>query len=312
MATRISTFQIRATPGIPKRHLVGSLLSPIVLDDPNLYRASYIVEETSTEVKDMQPWLEAVMYIWFFFTVLSFMIMIVDIRGKSVGMPIMRIVWPLTTLYMGIIGLYAYWRLGRNTPMMHHSHHDEHDHTQSMSGTHSSHGHPREETGHHGKSEHEKMHHHMHYPKKPFWQSVFVSSTHCGGGCALGDAIGGPVVFALGLVVSGSSLFADYIVEFVLAFIFGIAFQYFGMGVSNLESLGKGLKNAIKADTWSLIAYEIGMFGWMALVHVFYIHVPNPTNPVYWFMMQIAMMLGFITSYPANWILVRKGIKHAM
>ncbi|WP_353615328.1 DUF4396 domain-containing protein [Virgibacillus sp. 7505] len=29
-------------------------------------------------------------------------------------------------------------------------------------------------------------------------------------------------------------------------------------------------------------------------------------------MMQIAMMIGFLTSYPANWILVKKGIKHAM
>ncbi|WP_348639460.1 DUF4396 domain-containing protein [Salibacterium salarium] len=29
-------------------------------------------------------------------------------------------------------------------------------------------------------------------------------------------------------------------------------------------------------------------------------------------MMQIAMMLGFLTSFPANWLLVKKGVKHAM
>ncbi|QQE81187.1 DUF4396 domain-containing protein [Alicyclobacillus sp. SO9] len=175
-------------------------------------------------------------------------------------------------------------------------------------------GNQMQDDGHEQGHEHgdHEMHHGMHHGNKPLWQSVFVSSTHCGGGCSLGDAIGGPLVFGLGLMVAGSSLFADYIVEFVLAYLFGIAFQYFGMGFTNLESLGRGLKNAIKADTWSLIAYEIGMFGWMALVHVFFVHVPEPTNLLYWFMMQIAMMLGFATSYPANWILVKSGIKHAM
>ncbi len=29
-------------------------------------------------------------------------------------------------------------------------------------------------------------------------------------------------------------------------------------------------------------------------------------------MMQIAMLLGFATSYPVNWWLVRKGIKEKM
>jgi hypothetical protein len=29
----------------------------------------------------------------------------------------------------------------------------------------------------------------------------------------------------------------------------------------------------------------------------------------FWFMMQIAMLCGFVTSYPANWWLLRTGIK---
>ncbi|MDN5585020.1 MAG: DUF4396 domain-containing protein [Brevibacterium sp.] len=53
--------------------------------------------------------------------------------------------------------------------------------------------------------------------------------------------------------------------------------------------------------------------GWMALVSlVFFASPPEPDSPVFWLMMQIAMMLGFLTSFPANWILVRKGVKHAM
>jgi Domain of unknown function (DUF4396) len=32
----------------------------------------------------------------------------------------------------------------------------------------------------------------------------------------------------------------------------------------------------------------------------------------FWFMMQIAMMVGFLTSYPANWCLIRRGFKEGM
>ena len=32
----------------------------------------------------------------------------------------------------------------------------------------------------------------------------------------------------------------------------------------------------------------------------------------FWFMMQIAMMFGFMTSYPVNWWLIRQGVKEAM
>jgi ABC-type amino acid transport system permease subunit len=32
----------------------------------------------------------------------------------------------------------------------------------------------------------------------------------------------------------------------------------------------------------------------------------------YWFMMQIAMLCGFMTAYPVNWWLIRAGIKEKM
>jgi hypothetical protein len=32
----------------------------------------------------------------------------------------------------------------------------------------------------------------------------------------------------------------------------------------------------------------------------------------FWFMMQIAMLCGFCTSYPVNWWLLRRGIKEPM
>jgi hypothetical protein len=38
----------------------------------------------------------------------------------------------------------------------------------------------------------------------------------------------------------------------------------------------------------------------------------DKTSPVFWLMMQIAMLAGFLTSYPVNWWLVRAGIKEEM
>jgi hypothetical protein len=69
----------------------------------------------------------------------------------------------------------------------------------------------------------------------------------------------------------------------------------------------------VKADTLSLIAFEIGMFSWMAFAR--HVLVPQPVAPnsvVFWFMMQIGMIFGFLTTYPANWLLVKWGIKSGM
>lgn len=108
-------------------------------------------------------------------------------------------------------------------------------------------------------------------------------------------------------------MFANFVVEFILAYLFGLIFQYYGMGFKKHDHPGQAIKDAIKADTLSLIAFEIGMFGWMAIAgYVLFTMMPEPTSVVFWFMMQIAMMIGFFTSYPANWYLVKKGVKHAM
>ncbi|MGY4689126.1 DUF4396 domain-containing protein [Salibacterium sp. K-3] len=223
---------------------------------------------------------------WFFIMlgVLQAGYITIDVLKKPQEMmPIMNVVWPLTGLYFPVAGVWAYWKLGQNN----HAHGHQHEH----------------------------HHHHAHHEhqNKPFWQSVFVSTTHCSAGCSLGDMIGVPIVVFTGLTIAGSTLFAEYGVEFVLAYIFGIAFQYYGMGAHGGGSGRQKLKDAVKADTWSLIAFEVGMFGWMAVAHyLLFAQPPQPSGAVFWFMMQIAMMLGFLTSYPANWLLVNKGVKHAM
>ena len=39
---------------------------------------------------------------------------------------------------------------------------------------------------------------------------------------------------------------------------------------------------------------------------------PKASSIVFWFMMQIGMIFGFLTTYPANSLLIRWGIKRGM
>jgi hypothetical protein len=60
----------------------------------------------------------------------------------------------------------------------------------------------------------------------------------------------------------------------------------------------------------SIVAFEIGMFAWMALVYfVLFTHPhPTPDHAAYWLMMQIAMTIGLASTYPVSAWLVRRGV----
>ena len=80
-------------------------------------------------------------------------------------------------------------------------------------------------------------------------------------------------------------------------------------------SLRKGLIEAVKADVASLTAFEVGLFGWMALMTFVFFpgsHHLRPDSPVYWFLMQIGMIAGLFTAWPVNAWLIRAGVKEAM
>jgi hypothetical protein len=38
----------------------------------------------------------------------------------------------------------------------------------------------------------------------------------------------------------------------------------------------------------------------------------DPREPLYWGVMSLAIGVGFLTAYPANWWLVSKGLKHGL
>ncbi len=144
--------------------------------------------------------------------------------------------------------------------------------------------------------------------------SVGIGVSHCGAGCTLGDILGAWLVFGLGWELLGLALPVEYVVDFTFAFLLGIAFQYFAIAPMRDLGLRQGIVAALKADTLSLTAFEVGLFGWMAVMQLVFYTEPHlkPDHAAYWFLMQVGMLLGFATAYPVNVWLIRRGVKEAM
>ncbi|WP_345414661.1 DUF4396 domain-containing protein [Actinomycetospora chlora] len=75
------------------------------------------------------------------------------------------------------------------------------------------------------------------------------------------------------------------------------------------------MREATEADVLSLTAFEVGLFAWMAIMAFVLVPEPHSLRPdtaAYWFLMQIGMVIGFATAWPANAWLIRRGTKEAM
>ncbi len=237
------------------------------------------------------------------------LIVLIDIlAGHRQTMAIMNVVWPITPLYSGPIGLWAYYHIGRKSVKPPDSQTKDAD-AGNIAGQGGTQGHSAQQMQKSRGSESQPES----QSQMPSWQSVVTGVSHCGAGCTLGDIAGDWIVFGAGWTIAGIAIWPKIMGEFVCAYLLGIVFQYFSIvPMRHLKPL-EGIWAAIKADTLSITAYEIGMFVWMLLTRfVFFVHDLPPTDPVYWFMMQIAMLVGFATAYPMNRWLIRKGWKEAM
>lgn len=202
------------------------------------------------------------------------------------AMGIMNVVWPVSGLYFSVFAVWAYYTLGRRktkAAMQKQEHHSsgEQDHASQPS---------------------------------PTASQVAVGTSHCGAGCMLADLGTEFALAALGVTLLGSPLWAEYIFDFLVAWALGVVFQYFAIAPMRGLSLGEGIAAAIKADTLSILAFQIGMYAWMALTWFVLFPHPHltPFDARYWLMMQIGMICGYGTSFPMNWLLIRAGLKEAM
>ena len=237
-------------------------------------------------------------------------------------------VYIVNALYLWPITLWTYLKYGRpakpqkedySSSKHEHSHH-EHDHTVKEQDSTSD---KREAQDH--------SHHHHHGSERSIFATITVAVCHCGTGCVLGDLVGEWLIYGANITVAGRMLWAEFLIDFGFALLFGIFFQYFSIAPMSGDYGLKTLVRAAKADFLSLTFFEIGLFGWMAILQVAIFNWELEMNQItYWWMMQVSivvpndrdhviadarlllqigMFLGHWTAFPINWFLMKKGIK---
>ncbi len=238
-------------------------------------------------------------------------------------MGVMNFVFPITALYFGPFALALYWRWGRaaartttaSTSMsraeVSHAAMASAGDGMQMHGGQNAHQEMAGAAGPDGADEPAPAGERA----RPWWVTMAIEVSHCGSGCTLGDVISEFAIFWLGLTIAGVTLGAEYVGDYIFALAFGIIFQYFAIAPMRGLGLKDGLIAAAKADFISLTAFEVGLFGWMAIMAFVLFPAPHhlmPSSAAYWLLMQIGMIIGFLSSWPANVWLVKRGIKVPM
>lgn len=210
--------------------------------------------------------------------IISAIIIAIDLLRNPQSMRIMNAVWVLTALWSSVLGLVAYFWFGRERKMM----------SMDMGGM---------------SMDDMKM------PQRAKWQSVTLSTLHCGAGCTLADILGSMVLFVIPM-----SLGYGWVFTYILALVIGVYFQFVAIREMSSDSTSTILKRAIKADFLSLTSWQVGMYSWLALL-MFHFHSLPTTSTMsfdFWFAMQQAMVAGFMLALPMNYFLIKAGIKEGM
>jgi hypothetical protein len=140
------------------------------------------------------------------------------------------------------------------------------------------------------------------------WRQVLGSAMHC----AAGDGIG---IFAGAAIAAHWRLpdWADFSLEYVLGFGFGWGiFQAFAM---RDMAGGDYLRSLRQTFLPEFLSMNLLMTGMVITMHALMSRVPGAAEPLagaFWFVMSMALIVGFIFAYPVNWWLVANGLKHGM
>jgi len=139
------------------------------------------------------------------------------------------------------------------------------------------------------------------------WRQALGSTMHC----VAGDGIGILVGAVLGALIS-LPMAADFVLEYVLGFAFGwTIFQALFMG-EMFGSYARALKGTFTSELLSMNCLMGGMLPDSALAFAGNEAAHDPTQPLFWFRMSIALMVGAAFAYPMNWWLVAHHLKHGM
>ena len=127
-----------------------------------------------------------------------------------------------------------------------------------------------------------------------------------GGASAVAHLVAVPIVVAVGWTIAGLAMWPMIIVIAVLAIAMLAVYERAAnyqprTGHARRMSVGA----AVVAAVITVAAFDIGMVGWMLLLHINNA-MPAVTESTFWFLMQVGVIIGLLTGYPAvKWLLSR-------
>lgn len=140
------------------------------------------------------------------------------------------------------------------------------------------------------------------------WRQVLGSTMHCAAGDGLGIITGAVIAAHWHLPV-----WADLSLEYVLGFGFGWAiFQALAMRDMAGGSYPRSLRKTFLPEFLSMNLLMAGMVVTMRFLMPRFVGDADPLVPGFWFVMSMALIVGFVVAYPINWWLVANGLKHGM
>jgi hypothetical protein len=140
------------------------------------------------------------------------------------------------------------------------------------------------------------------------WRQTLGSTMHCVAGDGVGIIAGAVLASLLG--ITG---IAEVILEYVLGFAFGwTIFQALFMRDSAGGSYPLALKNTFIPELLSMNLLMTGMVPTAMILRRHIDGAGDPLTPQFWFVMSMALLVGFIVAYPMNWWLVAHHLKHGM
>ncbi len=144
---------------------------------------------------------------------------------------------------------------------------------------------------------------------RPLWKQGVGSTVHCVAGDATGIIAAAAITAALGL-----PMWLDFIVEYAAGFAFGLfIFQSLFMK----DMLGGSYLGAVRGTfvpEWlSMNMMAAGMFPTMAILMMGRdMRAMEPTEPLFWVVMSVGVIVGFATAYPVNVWMVSRNMKHGL
>lgn len=181
-----------------------------------------------------------------------------------------ELVWVASALYLGPVAVWFYWRRGRMPASRY----------------------PMTDAG----------------PEIPAGRSEPILTALLPGGSAsaVAHVLAVPAVAALGWTIAGLAMWPMILVIAVVAIVL-VALHEVATARSQTPDVTPvpplSIGGALLAAALTVAAFDIGMVGWMLLLH-YNDAMPAVDQSSFWFLMQVGVLVGLATGYPAvRWLL---------